>query len=106
MNPFIPSSPSSPVLTDSTGNEPGGGTESHVFILQNITRALPSSPQGASGDPSSSQPRGLQRNLREAQNLSLTAVSNSKITDGGPQKRAPDCLGSQSVLLSPPGQEG
>ena len=93
MNPFIPSSPSSPVLTGSTGNEPGRGTESHVFILQNITRALLSSPQGESGDPLSSQPWGLQRNLTGAQNPALMAVSNSKIADGGPPKRHPGLPG-------------
>lgn len=92
------SSPSSPVLTGSTGNEPGRGTESHVFILQKLQ-------EGGSGDPSPSQPWGLQRNLTEAQNpslMALTARSQIKV----PRREVLDCLGSQSVLLSPPGQEG
>lgn len=80
------SSPSSPVLTGSTGNEPGRRTESHVFILQKLQ-------EGGSGDPSPSQPWDLQRNLTEAQNPSLTALSNSKKADEGPQKRGPGLPG-------------
>lgn len=43
-------------------------------MLQNIPRALPSCPQGGSGDPSSSQPWGLQRNLTMTQTPSLMDV--------------------------------
>lgn len=54
---------------------PGRGTKSDVSMLRSITGALPSSPQGGSGDSSSSQPQGVQTDLATAQSPFLTALT-------------------------------
>lgn len=78
---------------------PGRGTKSDVSMVRSITGALPSSPQGGSGD-SLSHPWGMQTDLVTAQSPFLTALT-ARLQMEVPRRQPPSGETSKGSIPQP-----